>query len=139
MYDASNRKDIRKAEKDAKLSETMRLDYLKAAMSTMQGRAWYYDFLENCHCFNDPFTGNPLTEAYRKGERNVGLRVFSDIITHCPDEYLLMVREENGRRIERDINRDTAVDEQRSGENAGWDTEGPVDIDVDLYSGAEEG
>lgn len=102
-YDASNRKDIRRAEKDAKIAETLRIDFLRAAMSTQAGRAWYYDLLEFCHLFSDPFTGDALIEAYRKGERNIGLRTFADLLAHCPDYYIQMVKEANDRRLVRDV------------------------------------
>lgn len=132
MYDASNRKDIRRAEKDARLAEVARLDYLKAAMSTWQGRAWFYDFLEQCHCWSDPFSGDALLEAYHKGERNVGLRIFADLIAHCPDDYVTMSKEANGRRIERE-SRDAraAASEQSGGPDGGWDSEGPSEPAVD--------
>ncbi len=103
MYDASNRKDIRRAEKEARQAEISRLDYLRSAMSTASGRAWFHDLLEACHLFSDPFTGNPYSEAYLKGERNVGLRIFADITANCPDDYILMMKEANGRRIEHAI------------------------------------
>ncbi|SRR6266702_1601579 len=122
MYDASNRKDIRKAEKDARQAEITRINYLQAAMSHWQGRQWFYDLLEFCHCFNDPFTGEALTEAYRKGERNVGLRIFADIVAHCPDDYIKMVKEENGRRTE------SATERSRS-EDADRGDQGPTDHD----------
>lgn len=131
MYDASNRKDIRRAEKAARQAEISRVEYLQAAMSVPQGRAWFYELLEFCHIFNDPFTGDALAEAYRKGERNVGLRLFSDIIAHCPDDYIKMVKEENGRRTERTVadNR-TAAAEQPGSEDPGWDLEGRVGDDL---------
>ena len=86
-YNASSRKDIRRAEKEAVIDETMRIDFLRAAMSTTQGRAFFHDFLEFCHLFADPFTGDALIEAYRKGERNVGLRTFADLLAHCPSRW----------------------------------------------------
>ena len=136
-YDASNRKDIRRAEKDAKLDETMRIDFLRAAMSTIQGRAFFHDFLEFCHLFADPFTGDALIEAYRKGERNVGLRTFADLLAHCPDYYIQMVKEANDRRTVRDTRRSAPADDatasERSGlEDSGWDLEGRSDSDDNL-------
>lgn len=139
MYDASNRKDIRRAEKDARLAERERLDYLKAAMSVPQGRAWFHDLLEFCHLFNDPFTGDALAEAYRKGERNVGLRLFSDIIAHCPDYYIQMMKEANARNIERSARhaRDDAnsASELAGSSDDGWDTEGSERSPIDDASG----
>ena len=96
-YDASNRKDIRRAEKAEFEAERERIEFLRAAMSTRQGRAWFHAFLSECHLFSDPFTGNALHEAYLKGERNVGLRQFAMISAHTPDHYITMMKEENAR------------------------------------------
>jgi hypothetical protein len=134
-YDASSRKDIRRAEKDALIDETMRVDFLRAAMSTLQGRAYFHDFLEFCHLFADPFSGDALIEAYRKGERNVGLRTFADLLAHCPDYYIQMVKEANDRRIARDATAarntrrsdDPASDELGGSSDPGWDVEGRPD------------
>jgi len=137
-YNAASRKDIRRAEKDARIDETMRIDFLRAAMSTTQGRAYFYEFLEFCHLFADPFSGDALVEAYRKGERNVGLRTFADLLAHCPDYYIQMVKEANDRRTARDARRpsadpddtadDPSADEHAGGADAGWDFEGrPID------------
>jgi hypothetical protein len=98
MYDASNRKDIRRAEKRAAIAERARINFLCAAMSRPEGRAWYHDFLESCHLFSDPFSGDALREAYLKGERNIGLKVFADIHAHCPDKYIQMMKEANNAR-----------------------------------------
>lgn len=130
MYDASNRKDIRLAEKDARVAEAERVAYLKAAMTVVQGRRWFHDLLESCHLFADPFTGDPLREAYTKGERNVGLLIYSDIVAHCPDDFIKMMKEAHGRRIERDIRDNRRSDpgsagEQPGGEDGGWDDSEP--------------
>lgn len=93
MYDASNRKDIRKAEKLYQVREDQRIQYLVASMSTMQGRRYFYHLLEICHIFNDPFSGDALREAYSKGERNIGLYIYGDIVRYCPNDFVTMMRE----------------------------------------------
>ncbi len=95
MRNASERKDIRRYEKAAKLRETNRINFIVAAMSTPAGRVWFHDFLSACHIFADPFTGDALVEAYSKGERNVGLKVYNDIVTHCPNYFIDMMKEAN--------------------------------------------
>ena len=131
-YDASNRRDIHLAEKESRLAEKDRIQHLQTQMSTTAGRTWFHDLLEFCHLFSDPFTGDALHEAYRKGERNVGLRIFADILAHCPDSYVQMMKEANGRRILNDTrrNRDDDSDpdqptfaELSGGEDAGWNPE----------------
>lgn len=97
VYNASDRKDIRRAEKAAALHHSNKMAFLRAAMGSSEGRAWFHDLLTFCHLFSDPFTGNALQEAYSKGERNVGLALFADIVRECPDQYLQMMREANAR------------------------------------------
>lgn len=95
MRNASERKDIRRYEKAAKLRETNRINFIVAAMSTPAGRVWFHDFLSACHIFADPFTGDALVEAYSKGERNVGLKVYNDIVSNCPNYFIEMMKEAN--------------------------------------------
>ena len=95
MRNASERKDIRRYEKAAKLRETNRINYIVAAMSTEAGRTWFYNFLSDCHCFQEPWTGDALQEAKLKGERTIGLSVYNDIVRHCPNYFLEMMKEAN--------------------------------------------
>ena len=91
----ANARDIRRYEKAAKLRETNRINFIVAAMSTPAGRVWFHDFLSACHIFADPFTGDALVEAYSKGERNVGLKVYNDIVSNCPNYFIEMMKEAN--------------------------------------------
>lgn len=102
MRNASERKDIRRAEKFAAEQDRKRIAFIVAAMDTVQGRAWFCDFLACCHVFADPFSGDALLEAYSKGERNIGLRVYLDIVTHCPDQFVVMMKEAQIQEIVND-------------------------------------
>jgi len=95
MRNASERKDIRRYEKAAKIAEQDRINFIVAAMSTSAGRTYFRDLLAGCHIFADPFTGDALLEAYSKGERNIGLKIYNDIVTNCPDYFVLMMKEAN--------------------------------------------
>ena len=122
MRNASERKDIRRYEKAAKLRETNRINFIVAAMSTPAGRVWFHDFLSACHIFADPFTGDALVEAYSKGERNVGLKVYNDIVSNCPNYFIEMMKEANiaeqvNDRLDSDGNPDESdADESSTGE-----------------------
>lgn len=122
MRNASERKDIRRYEKQAKLRETNRINFIVAAMSTPTGRVWFHDFLSACHIFADPFTGDALVEAYSKGERNVGLKVYNDIVSNCPNYFIDMMKEANiaeqvNDRLDSDGNPDESdADEPSVGE-----------------------
>jgi hypothetical protein len=131
-YDASNRKDIRRAEKDARALEVERINYLQAAMSVAQGRAWFYDLLEFCGCFRGECVFETNRDYFAAGMRNVGLRMFADITANCPDDYVTMMREANGRRLSTDTNARRSAGEQPGGEDAGRYTEGS-DLDAADY------
>ncbi len=96
-YDASSRKDIRAAEKSAARLANDRLQFLRAALSTREGRAWFYHFLADCGVFHVDPVFEPHRDYFLLGQRNVGMRIFAEIKTNCPDQFILMEREENVR------------------------------------------
>jgi len=98
-YNATNRKDIRRAEKAADVENQRRVNFIVAAMSTSEGRIWFHDLLSRCHIFADPFSGVALLEAYSKGERNIGLQIYSDIVSNCPDYFVTMMKEATLREL----------------------------------------
>lgn len=122
---ASQTKEIRRYEKAAKLREQNRINFIVAAMSTEAGRTYFRDILATCHIFADPFSGDALREAYSKGERNIGLYIYNDIVTHCPDYFVLMMKEANieeqvnDRRNDDDRDTDDTDDGDSAGELAG--------------------
>ena len=105
---ASERKAIRRAEKLAVVAERSRIEFVQAAMSTKQGRAWFHELLVRCAIFDGSFSGDALLEAFAKGQRNVGLMIYNDIVTNCPDAFVVMMKEANiqeltnERRVESD-------------------------------------
>ena len=101
-YNAANRKDVRRLEKAARLSEHGRAETVGWLMGTMAGREWIYNWLSECHVFVSSFSLNAQEAAFREGERNVGLRLLNDVMQTAPDEYVLMMREENVRRSSSD-------------------------------------
>ena len=118
-FNAANRKDVRRLEKQAKLDERARRETVQTLMSTMQGRQWVFERLTLCHVFASSFSINALEAAFKEGERNVGLQLLNDVMT-CPDEYLQMMREANVR----DLSERTATERSRS-EDGDWGDQGP--------------
>lgn len=51
--------------------------------------------LDSCHCFSTSFTGEPLSMAFKEGERNIGLMLTAQIMKAAPDEFILMLKEHN--------------------------------------------
>lgn len=131
-FNAGDRKAIRAAEKSAKLVAAQNREAVIAIMSTQAGRTWMHGKLLEAHLFTDPFTGDALLEAYNKGERNFGLRLLNDLMAYCPDDYIQMMREANGRRTE-------LAEPQPDGGNATYDSDADSLPDAEHSGGAESG
>jgi hypothetical protein len=123
MRNASERKDIRRLEKLSAENERARIEFVVAAMGTKQGRSWFLNLLSLCSIFDGTFTGDALLESFTKGQRNIGLMVYNDIVTHCPDDFVRMMKESaiqeltNDRRSE--PNPDDSDDSAADGEYTG--------------------
>lgn len=142
-YDASNRKQIRAAEKSADRLDQDRVEFIRAALATTQGRTWFYHFLADCGVFQIDPTFEPHRDYFALGMRNVGMKVFSDIKSHCPDLYILMEQQEHARIIslaaatERSGSSHHGRDPSRCGERGDpSDTEfAPIDSPLDTEAG----
>ena len=62
--------------------------------------------LEACHIFATTFAPNANQTAFIEGARNIGLMLLNDIMKHCPDAYVLMMRERNARDSTSDARRE---------------------------------
>lgn len=129
MYDAGDRKSVRRAEKAAKLVAEAERSTILLVMSSTSGRQWAWEFLSACHIYNDPFSGHALTEAHSKGERNAGLRLLAQINSACPDLYIQMMREANERSTAAEHSRSPNVGRDDSGSGQ----TGRVENLTDLY------
>ena len=116
-YNAANRKDVRRLEKQARVDERARLEVTKGLMASVGGRQWIYERLAECHVFASSFSLNAYEAAFKEGERNVGLQLLNDVMQADPDGYVQMMREANVRGT-------TATAEQRRGEDGEWGDQG---------------
>jgi len=123
MYNAGERKDVRRAEKEGKIRERERLEVIKSLMSVKGGRGWMLEKLEGCHIFRTSFSTDPLQMAFMEGERRQGLLLLNDIMQSCPDQYILMMRERN----ERDAARDATTEQPRGEDGDRGDQEPDFD------------
>lgn len=92
---AADRKDIRKAEKEAALREQERIEGLAYLTSTRSGRAWLWALLAKCGVFSQTFNGEALTSAFNEGRRTVGLDLLNELLGALPETFLQMTREAN--------------------------------------------
>ena len=82
----------RKAEVD-KLAAKKVVGDLKWLMSDARGRRFMWRLLEQTHLFRTSFTGDRRVD-FLEGERNIGIKIFSDVQEHCPEQYLAMTKEQ---------------------------------------------
>ena len=126
MYDAGDRKDVRRAEKAAHIAGRQRSETVASIMSGAPGRAYFHEQLSIASVFATTFDRDPIVMAFNEGRRNQGLLLLNDIMQYNPDNFILMMREANERHIAR---------ERASGENAGGRSSGsdaePADSESD--------
>jgi hypothetical protein len=98
-YDSTNPRHIAIQRREAKASDEARGTFINTIMGMVNGRAYVHDLLVRCHVFAQPFSADALLTAFACGELNVGQRVLADVMLHCPDNYITMMREANARDI----------------------------------------
>ena len=81
------------------------------AVVDAEGRKFLWWLLEIGRIGMQPFAGNALNTAFNCGELNVGQRILDRIISVSPDGYLMMMKENESERKERDAE----LDNERSG------------------------
>lgn len=82
------------AEKRANAKASQAENDLKFLLSSKQGRRFLWKQLEFCRVFSTSFTGNSQT-FFNEGMRNVGLKLFNDILKAEPESFAVMQREAN--------------------------------------------
>lgn len=107
---------IRKATKRYRDAERVkalnRRDVIRALAQHKSGREFLYWLLELGHLGKNPFSTNALATAFSCGEANISQQVQAEIIEAAPNDYMLMLKEqEDARRAY-----DTAADDERSTE-----------------------
>ena len=121
---AADRKWVREQQKLAKLVDARNQAVVVALMGSADGRAYMWDKLERAHIYHTSFSTDPLQMAFNEGERNLGLQLQGDLILWCPEEFIQMMREANGRRTSSAAGGDTG--ERGSRENIDWRDQGPA-------------
>lgn len=139
-YDASNRKDIRAAEKAQARFDRDRVEYLVASLGTIQGRTWFWSLLSDCQMFSLAPTFDSPKDYFQLGQRNVGMRIFAEIMSNCPDQYITMSKEANVRSnltAARQQSRSPELDRGDPGSDHDPDHDGTGDLFYDDHPRAD--
>jgi hypothetical protein len=133
MYDAGNKKDVRRLEKQAKLEEQQRREIVAGIMSVAPGRGWMCQLLEHCHIFATSYADSSNRMAFMEGQREVGLNLLGDIMASCPDHYITMMRERNERSTISDVRNRKDTYGRDPGQGSDDDTSGDDAADEHYY------
>lgn len=98
-YDASDPEQVQQRKRDAGRRSRQEREVLRQVMSTIQGRAWLWGLLSGCHMFASSYTSERTHDtAFNEGERNVGLKLNSQMLLADPKAYVQM-QTENGKGL----------------------------------------
>lgn len=75
---------------------------LKWLMSSKRGRRILWRLLEMSGPFRMSFDTNAMRMAFNEGNRNLGNRLFNEVMTLCPELYPVMAKEQ--QNVDRDGN-----------------------------------
>lgn len=87
-----------------KLATEQEKEDFKWLMGSKRGRRITWRLLERTGVYRSSFTGNSET-FFREGQRNVGLMLMAQIHEVCPDQYAVMLKEQQNVRTNADDGR----------------------------------
>lgn len=93
MTDFFDEKSLAEERLKQRLNREQEAEDIKQVMSSEQGRRFIWLQLTHSGVFTSSFNHDPYITAFNEGNRNSGLTLFNDIITLCPEQYLLMAEE----------------------------------------------
>jgi 3-oxoacyl-(acyl-carrier-protein) synthase len=102
--------DKREAEAHKRLARKAEIDDLTWLMSSKKGRRIVWRLLDLSGPFRLSFDPNAMKMAFNEGNRNLGNQLLNEVMTHCPEMYPVMVKEQ---RNDRDGNGDPTKRSQR--------------------------
>jgi hypothetical protein len=86
-------RDAKKAARDAELAKQTEEDDIKWLMGHKQGRRIMYRLLAAAGVFRSSFNTNNAVMSFNEGQRNLGIAHQDAVLAHCPEQYMVMLRE----------------------------------------------
>jgi hypothetical protein len=90
---ASDPRTVDQKEKLQRERSRAKEDFIRASLGTREGRIWFWDLLDECGVFRNPWAANALVTAHACGEMNVGQKVLSEVVRIVPDYFSTMLKE----------------------------------------------
>lgn len=90
--------DKRELEARKQMAREQEIADIKWLMSSRRGRRLMWRLLELSGPFRMSFDTNAMRMAFNEGNRNLGNRLFHEVMTLCPETYPAMTREQQDGR-----------------------------------------
>jgi len=88
-------KSARKKETSRRDNELLDVEHMLASFN---GRRFMWRFLQMCGMFETSFSQSTNQTFFNEGQRNIGLKLMSDINEANPDAYMTMMKESKGEK-----------------------------------------
>ncbi len=92
-YNAANPDHVHEARELAKDAREKELNDVAFILASKQGRRFFARYLNICGIHKISYTGNNGT-FFAEGERNIGLKMISDMNEAAPELYIEMLKDE---------------------------------------------
>lgn len=93
VANAADEDQVKKAKNKEKFSRERELEDMKSVLESPMGRRIFWKYLSDCGVFKTSFNESSHTMAFLEGQRNVGLKILTDITQADPTKYLQMMEE----------------------------------------------
>lgn len=94
VRNASDEGQIKHAKQREKKQRDVELDDVRFILATPQGRRVLWKYMSLCDRISASDSGS--WTYFKEGERNVALRIKTDVVEASPDALLLMMKENKG-------------------------------------------
>lgn len=111
MDDKAEKRQNQRLTNLARQAQLRRDNFVKAAVTTREGREYIYWLLELGKMGRNPYSGNALSTAFACGELNVGQQIQAHLIEIAPNAFLEMLSEKEEERLNA-IRPDTDTDSE---------------------------
>ena len=125
MDERAEKKETRRRRHREAVSAIERRDFVRAAITTKQGRSYLFWLMELGQIGRNPYTNNALNTAFQCGELNVSQQVLAHLIEVSPEGYLQILKEKELERL----------DDERRGNTTDPNSDADTDSDADSSTG----
>ncbi len=96
-YDPTDLDSQQRDARDARMRKTAELEVaaqdIRWLMESKRGRRILWRILETAGPFRSSFDANALRMAFNEGLRYAGNKLLTEVMTLCPEQYTVMVKE----------------------------------------------